>query len=120
MNYKEMINSECKDLIRVVDSQFQLTIRLKKINEQLGKATKGKIDPTNRLTSKIQRKLLKVKKEKKMQTRLILNYSYSTPFHHVYVAQLKFSYASYCFCNRCTTLWNIKISFRRHSAVRSL
>ena len=66
MNYKEMINSECKDLIRVVDSQFQLTIRLKKINEQLGEATKGKIDPTNRFTSKIQRKLCKVRKEKKI------------------------------------------------------
>ena len=65
-NYKEMINSECKDLIRVVDSQFQLTIRLKKINEQLGEATKGKIGPTNRLTSKIQRKLCKVRKEKKI------------------------------------------------------
>ena len=71
-----------------------------------------------RFTSKVQRKLCKVRKEKKLQTRLILNYS--APFHHVYVAQLKFSYASYCFCNRCTTLWNIKISFRRHSAVRSL
>ena len=37
----------------------------KKINEQLGEATKAKIYPTNRLTSKIQRKLCKVRKEKK-------------------------------------------------------
>ena len=67
----------------------------KKIDEQLGEATEGKTDPTNRLTSKIQRKLCKFREEKKLQARLTLNYIYPTPFHHVYVVQLKFSYASY-------------------------
>ena len=37
----------------------------KKIEEQLGKATKAKIDPTSRLTNKIQKKLCKLRKENK-------------------------------------------------------
>ena len=36
-----------------------------KIEEQLGKATKAKIDPTSRLTNKIQKKLCKLRKENK-------------------------------------------------------
>ena len=36
-----------------------------KMEEQLGKATKGKIDPTSRLTNKIQKKLCKFRKENK-------------------------------------------------------
>ena len=36
-----------------------------KIEEQLGKATKAEIDPTSRLTSKIQKKLCKLRKESK-------------------------------------------------------
>ena len=36
-----------------------------KIEEQLGKATKAKIDPTSRLTNKIQKKLCKLRKESK-------------------------------------------------------
>ena len=39
-------------------------IRLKKkIEEQLGKATKAKIDPTNRLMNKIQKNIYKIRKE---------------------------------------------------------
>ena len=34
-----------------------------KIEEQLGKATKAKVDPTSRLTNKIQKKLCKLIKE---------------------------------------------------------
>ena len=34
-----------------------------KIEEQLGKASKAEIDPTNRLTKKIQKKLCKLRKE---------------------------------------------------------
>ena len=37
-----------------------------KIGEQLGKATKAKIDPTIRLTKKIQKKLYKLRKENKL------------------------------------------------------
>ena len=36
------------------------------IEEQLGKATKAEIDPTSRLTSKIQKKLCKIRKENKL------------------------------------------------------
>ena len=36
-----------------------------KIEEQLGKATKAKIDPTSRLTNKIQKKLCNLRKENK-------------------------------------------------------
>ena len=36
-----------------------------KIEEQLGKATKAKIDPTSRLTNKIQKNICKLKKENK-------------------------------------------------------
>ena len=36
-----------------------------KIEEQLGKATKAKIDPTSRLTNKIQKKLFQLRKENK-------------------------------------------------------
>ena len=80
-----------------MDSQIQLTIGLKRMHEKLGEATEGKIDQISRLTSMIQTKLCKFRKEKKLQARLILNYIYPTPFHHVYVAQLKLSSASYCF-----------------------
>ena len=47
-----------------------------KIEEQFGKATKAKIDPTSRLKTNL-------------QTTLILNYIHPTPFHHVYMAQSK-------------------------------
>ena len=36
-----------------------------KIEEQLGKTTKAKIDPTSRLTNKIQKKLCKLREENK-------------------------------------------------------
>ena len=53
-------------MIRDVDSQLSLMIRpRKKIEKQLGKATKAKIDPTSRLTNKIQKKLCKLRKENK-------------------------------------------------------
>ena len=61
-----------------------------KIEEQLGKATKAKIDPTSRLTNKIQKKLCKLRKENKFTNKtFILNYIHPTPFHHVYMAQSK-------------------------------
>ena len=37
----------------------------KKIEEQLGRATKAKIDPTSRFANKIQKKLCKLRKENK-------------------------------------------------------
>ena len=61
-----------------------------KIEEQLGKATKAKIDPTSRLTNKIQKKLCKLRKENKFTNKtFILNCIHPTPFHHVYMAQSK-------------------------------
>ena len=52
-----------------MDSQIQLTIGLKSMHEKLGEATEGKIDQTSRLTSKIQRKLCKFRKEKKITSK---------------------------------------------------
>ena len=60
-----IINLECTNLIRFVDSQLWLMMWLKKIEEQLAKAAKAKIDRTNRLTNKIQKKLCKLRKENK-------------------------------------------------------
>ena len=51
----------------------------KKIEEQLGKATKGKIDPTNRLMSKILRKLCKFRKEKKCTNKTYFELYLSDP-----------------------------------------
>ena len=48
-----MINLECTKLTRVVDSQLQLMMRERRVEEQLDKAKKANIDPTNRLTNKI-------------------------------------------------------------------
>ena len=93
-----------------------------KIEEQLENTTKAKIDPASRLTNKIQKKLCKLRKITNLQTRLILNYIHPTPFHHVYMAQLKctnqkkLSHVSHCIYNRYAALWNIKISCRYHSA----
>ena len=58
-----------------------------KIEEQLGKATKAKIDPTNRLTNKIQKKLCKLRKEKKFTDKTYFQLYPSDPFHHIYMAQ---------------------------------
>ena len=58
-----------------------------KMEEQLSKSAKTKIDPTSRLTNKIQKKLCKLRKVKNLQTRLILNYKHPTPFYYVYMAQ---------------------------------
>ena len=55
-----------------------------KIEEQLGKATKAKIDPANRLTQDSE-KGCKCRKK----IRLILNYIHLTPFYHVYIVQPK-------------------------------
>ena len=60
-----------------------------KIEEQLGKARKAKIDLTSRLTNKIQKKFENLEKKTNLQTRLTLNYIHQTPFHHVYMAQMK-------------------------------
>ena len=53
-----------------------------KIEEQLGNATKGKIDPTSRLTNKIQKKLCKFRKENKFtnKTYFELSPTISTTF----------------------------------------
>ena len=40
-------------MTRVVDSQLQLMMRERRVEEQLDKAKKANIDPTNRLTNKI-------------------------------------------------------------------
>ena len=40
-----------------------------KIEEQLGKATKAKIDPTSRLTNTIQKKLCNIRKENKLRNK---------------------------------------------------
>ena len=61
-----MINLECTNLIRVADQQLQLMIMGKKVEEQLDKAKKANIDPTNRLTNKIQKKLCKLRKKKQI------------------------------------------------------
>ena len=58
-----------------------------KIEEQLGKATKAKIDPTSRLTNKIQKKLCKRRKENKFTNKAYFELYPSDPFHHVYMAQ---------------------------------
>ena len=60
-----------------------------KIEEQLDKTTKAKIDPRSRLTNKIQKNFASLEKKTNLQTRVILNYIHPTPFHHVYMAQSK-------------------------------
>ena len=86
-NYK---NLECTNLTRVLDWQLRLMIWLKKkIEEQLGKATKAKLDPKSRAKARFRKKLCKITKETNLQTRLILNYFHQTPFNHVYMAQSK-------------------------------
>ena len=65
-----------------MDSQIQLTIGLKKIDKKLCEATEGKIDPTNRLTNKIQRKLCKFWKEKKIASKITKSQlQFSTTFN---------------------------------------
>ena len=83
------------------------------------KVTKAKIDPTSRLTNKIQKKLYKLRKENKFTNK---TYFELYQFHHVYMAKSKhinrkkLSHASHCIHNRYAALWNIKISCRYHSA----
>ena len=60
-----------------------------KIEEQLAKVAKAKIDPTSRLTNKIQKKLANLEKKTNLQTRPIFNYIHPTQFHHVHMAQSK-------------------------------
>ena len=60
-----------------------------KIEEQLGKATKTKIDRINRLTHKIQKKLCKLIKEKKITNKTYFELYPSGPIHHVCTAQSK-------------------------------
>ena len=90
-----------------------------KIEEQLGKETKARIDPTSRLTNKIQKRLCKLRKENKFTNK---TYFELYQFHHVYMAKSKhinrkkLSHASHCIHNRYAALWNIKISCRYHSA----
>ena len=50
-----------------------------KIEEQLGKATKAKIDPTSRLTNKIQKKLCKLRKENKFTNKIYFELYPSDP-----------------------------------------
>ena len=50
-----------------------------KIEEQLGKATKAKIDPTSRLTNYIQKKLCKLRKEKKFTNKTYFELYPSNP-----------------------------------------
>ena len=62
-------------MAKVVDSQLRLMIWLKKkIEEQLGKATKAKPDPTSRIESKIQKKLCKFTKENKFTNKTYFDY----------------------------------------------
>ena len=56
-NNKKMIKLECTNLINDTAKE--------NIEEQTGKATKAKIDPTSRITNKIQKKLCKLRKENK-------------------------------------------------------
>ena len=63
-----------------MDSQLWLMIRpKKKIEEQLGKATKAKIDPTSRLTNKIQKKLCNLRKENKFTNKTYFELYPSNP-----------------------------------------
>ena len=56
-----------------------------KTEEQLGKATKAKIDPTSRLTNKIQKKLCKLRKENKFTNKTYFELCPSKPIPpHVY------------------------------------
>ena len=50
-----------------------------KIEEQLGKATKAKIDATSRLTNKIQKKLCKFRKENKLANKTYFEVHPSDP-----------------------------------------
>ena len=59
-----------------------------KIEEQLDKATKAKIDPTSRL-SRFRKNFANLEKKTNLQTRLILNYIHPTPFHQVLMGQSK-------------------------------
>ena len=56
-NNKKMIKLECTNLTNDTAKE--------NIEEQIGKATKAKIDPTSRITNKIQKKLCKLRKENK-------------------------------------------------------
>ena len=50
-----------------------------KIEEQLGKAVKAKIDPTSRLTNKIQKKLRNLGKENKFTNKTYFEIYHSDP-----------------------------------------
>ena len=57
-----------------------------KIEEQLGKETKARIDPTSKLTNKIQKKLCKLKKENKFTNKTYFELYPSDPIPpHLYV-----------------------------------
>ena len=62
---------------------------VKKIEEQLGKAKVIDEDPTQKYTSKIQKHLCKLRKEKKFTERNILKYTLQIQFRHGYMEQLK-------------------------------
>ena len=57
-----------------------------KIEKQLGKAAKTKINPKNRSRTRFKETFANIGKEKNLQTRLILNYIHPIP---VYMAQSK-------------------------------
>ena len=54
-----------------------------KIEEQLGEATKEKIDSRTRF----RKTLANLEKKANLETRLILNYIHPTPFHHINMEQ---------------------------------
>ena len=59
-----------------------------KIEEQLDKATKAKIDPTSRL-SRFRKNFANLEKKTNLQATLILNYIHPTPFHQAFMGQSK-------------------------------
>ena len=60
-----------------------------KIEEELGKATKGKVDPKVDSRTRFRKNFANLENKTNLQTRLILNYIHPTPFHHVSLAQSK-------------------------------
>ena len=60
-----------------------------KIEEQLAKATKGKVDPKVDSRTRFRKNFANLENKTNLQTRLILNYIHPTPFHHVSLAQSK-------------------------------
>ena len=69
-----------------------------KVENELGKETKTKIDPSNRLKNKIQKKLCKFRKEDKFTNKTYSNYIHPSPSYLVYITKTgkRLSNVSHC------------------------